>query len=150
MSRPDSEEWDLVAVSGLSGKYPSRSRSWPRTPSETSCSGPTGTSPWRTPPFVGSLVDRDVGAHAIINASNPDLRLGGGVSGAIRDACGVTFQREIRERWEEQYDQPLEPDDCLVTSAGSASWLRCVLHVAAVDHRRPDPETGGPSGPSWA
>jgi O-acetyl-ADP-ribose deacetylase (regulator of RNase III) len=96
-----------------------------------------------------SLVDPELDAHAIVNASNPHVGLGSGVSGAIRDACGgVAFQREVRRRWEEDFDQPLEADDCLVTEAGTADWLRWVLHVAAVDYKHPDPETGGPTGPS--
>ena len=45
--------------------------------------------------FVGSLVDQALGAHAIVNASNPHVGLGSGVSGAIRAACGgAAFQTE--------------------------------------------------------
>ena len=98
--------------------------------------------------FHGSLVDPELGAQAIVNASNPHIGLGSGVSGAIREACGGhAFQREVRSRWEEDFEQPLESDDCLVTGAGTASWLRWVLHVAAVDYKHPDPRTGGPTGP---
>ena len=97
---------------------------------------------------VGSIVDA-VGAHAIVNASNPSLGLGSGVSGAIREACGgAAFQAEVRRVHEEEYDEPLEADDCLVTGAGTAAAFRWVLHVAAVDYRSRDPETGGSSGPT--
>ncbi len=98
--------------------------------------------------FVGSLVDPAVGAHAIVNASNPGVLLGSGVSAAIREACGGdAYQREIRERLEEVFGAELEADDCLVTSGGTSKAFRWVLHVPAVDYRKRDPETGGPTGP---
>lgn len=98
--------------------------------------------------FVGSIVDPRLGAHAILNASNPALGLGSGVSGAIRDACGPDFQAEVRRRWAEELEEPLEAEDCLVTGAGTATAFRWVLHVAAVDYMKREPETGGVSGPS--
>jgi O-acetyl-ADP-ribose deacetylase (regulator of RNase III) len=98
--------------------------------------------------YTGSLVDPAIGAHAVVNASNPSVALGSGVSGALREACGGTaFQQELRDRLEEDFDAELEPDDCLVTSAGTSTAFRWVLHVPAVDYRKRDPETGGPSGP---
>lgn len=98
---------------------------------------------------AGSLIDAAVGAHAVVNASNPSVTLGSGVSGALREACGGTaFQQELRERLEEDFDAELEPEDCLVTSGGTSTAFRWVLHVPAVDYRRRDPETGGPSGPT--
>ena len=97
---------------------------------------------------LGSITDSAVGAHAVVNASNPEVALGSGVSGAIRTACGgAAFQKEVRERLMEDFGGSLEPDDCLVTSAGCATSFRWVLHVAAVNYRRADPETGGVSGP---
>lgn len=103
----------------------------------------------RVAAFVGSLVEARVGAHAIVNASNPDIGLGSGVSGAIREACGgAVFQREVRERLEEEYGEPLQPGDCLVTGPGASTAFRWVLHVPSVDYRRADPETGGSTGPS--
>ena len=98
--------------------------------------------------FSGSIVDPSIGAHAVVNASNPSVGLGSGVSGAIREACGgPAFQNEVRERLEEEFGESLESGDCLVTTAGTCAAFRWVLHVAAVDYRRPDPQTGGPSGP---
>lgn len=98
--------------------------------------------------YTGSLVDAAIGAHAVVNASNPSVALGSGVSGALREACGgAAFQQELRERLEEDFDAELESDDCLVTSAGTSTAFRWVLHVPAVDYRGRDPETGGPSGP---
>ncbi|MEQ8894458.1 MAG: macro domain-containing protein, partial [Sandaracinaceae bacterium] len=99
--------------------------------------------------FVGSLVDQALGAHAIVNASNPHVGLGSGVSGAIRAACGgAAFQTEVRRAWEDAFDEPLEAGDCLVTGAGTARAFRWVLHVPAVDYTARDPETGGSSGPA--
>jgi O-acetyl-ADP-ribose deacetylase (regulator of RNase III) len=99
--------------------------------------------------FLGSLVDARLGAHAIVNSSNPEVGLGSGVSGAIREACGgASFQCHVRERLEEEYGEPLGAADCLVTGAGTAIAFRWVLHVPSVDYRRTDPETGGSTGPS--
>jgi O-acetyl-ADP-ribose deacetylase (regulator of RNase III) len=99
--------------------------------------------------FMGSLVDARVGAHAIVNACNPELGLGSGVSGAIREACGgASYQREVRERLEEELGEPLQPGDCLVTGPGACSAFRWVLHVPSVDYRRADAQTGGPTGPA--
>jgi len=99
--------------------------------------------------FVGSLVDPRVGAAAIVNASNPHVALGSGVSGAIADACGgVTYQDELRAALEHDFGATLEASDCLVTSAGTATAFEHVLHVPAVDYTERDPETGGASGPS--
>ena len=96
-----------------------------------------------------SIVAPELGTHAIVNAGNPALGLGSGVSGAIRDACGgEAFQKSVRERLAEEFDEPLGAGDCLVTDAGTCSAFRWVLHVASVDYRRRDPETGGPTGPS--
>lgn len=96
---------------------------------------------------VGSLVDPAMNAHAVLNASNPHVAMGSGVSGAIAEACGDGFQALVRGVWEDEFDEPLEPQDCLVTSAGDATAFRWVLHVPAVDYTKRDPETGGSSGP---
>lgn len=97
--------------------------------------------------FVGSIIDSNIGAHAIVNASNPEAALGSGVSGAIYEACGgLAFQQEVHERLEEEFEV-LEPEDCLVTSSGSCQAFRWVLHVPAVNYRKRDPETGKSSGP---
>lgn len=42
----------------------------------------------------------------------------------------------------------LQADDCLSTSGGTSEAFKWVLHVASVDYRRPDPQTGGASGPN--
>lgn len=99
--------------------------------------------------FIGSITDAGLGAHAIVNASNPDVILGSGVSGAIREACGgPPYQAEVTERFEEDFGEPLEADQCLVTGPGSCRAFRWVLHVPSVDYRAADPQTGRPSGPA--
>lgn len=99
--------------------------------------------------FVGSIVDPSLEAAAIVNASNPHVGLGSGVSGAIADACGGTkYQRQVRAVWEDEFDEPLEAGDCLVTGPGTATHFEWVLHVPAVDYKKRDPETGGSSGPT--
>jgi O-acetyl-ADP-ribose deacetylase (regulator of RNase III) len=95
----------------------------------------------------GSVTDA-LGVDAVINACNPELGLGSGVSGAILAECGAGFQRDVRERLADELDAPLGPDDCLSTGAGPSERFRWVLHVASVDYRRPDPETGAYTGPA--
>jgi O-acetyl-ADP-ribose deacetylase (regulator of RNase III) len=98
---------------------------------------------------VGSIVDPAVGCHAIVNASNPSVALGSGVSGAIRGACGgAAYQAEVRAALEDEFGEPLGIGDCLATTAGTAQAFRWVLHVPAVDYRVRDPETGGVTGPT--
>lgn len=99
--------------------------------------------------FHGSIVDPALGAHAIINASNPEIALGSGASGSVSEACGGhSFRDLVRKRWEEEFDEPLEASDCLVTTGGTATAFAWVLHVPAVDYRHRDPQTGGASGPA--
>jgi len=99
--------------------------------------------------FVGSIVDEAVGAHAIVNASNAQVLLGSGVSGAVWEACGGdAYQDELLRAREEEFGAAMGADDCLVTGAGTSSAFRWVLHVPAVDYGRRDPETGGSTGPA--
>lgn len=83
-----------------------------------------------------SIVDAEV--DAVVNASNPDAVLGGGVSRALYNECGGdVLQREMKEKLDEDFDGELGPNDCLVTSAGTSTRFRHVLHVASVDYRNP-------------
>lgn len=78
----------------------------------------------------------DAGTLAVVNASNPDAALGGGISRALFDECGGSvLQAEMREKLEEDHDGVLEDGDCMVTSGGASTRIRYVLHVASVDYR---------------
>ena len=78
----------------------------------------------------------EAGADVVVNASNDSATLGGGVSRALSDACGgEVLQREMTQKLEDELDGVLEQGDCLVTSAGTSTKLRWILHVAAVDYR---------------
>jgi O-acetyl-ADP-ribose deacetylase (regulator of RNase III) len=78
----------------------------------------------------------EAGVDVVVNASNDSATLGGGVSRAIFNECGGdVLQREMKEKLEDELDGVLDEGDCLVTSAGTSTKLRSVLHVAAVDYR---------------
>ena len=78
------------------------------------------------------------GALAVVNASNESALLGGGVSRALFDECGgQVLQDEMHERLRDDLDGALELGDCLVTSGGSSTRIRWILHVPAVDYRGP-------------
>ena len=80
----------------------------------------------------------DTGADAVVNASNPDAVLGGGVSRALFNECGgEVLQKEMREKLDDEFDGELGPEDCLLTSAGTSKKIRFVLHVPSVDYRDP-------------
>jgi O-acetyl-ADP-ribose deacetylase (regulator of RNase III) len=80
----------------------------------------------------------EAGVDLVVNASNDSATLGGGVSRAIFDECGgEVLQREMKRKLDDELDGVLDEGDCLVTSAGTSTRLRCVLHVAAVDYRGP-------------
>lgn len=76
-----------------------------------------------------------VGADAIVNASNTSLRLGGGVSAAIRQACGPGLAAEmagIARR------HPLGDGDAVVTGSHGLKTARHIIHAASAAG---DPET---------
>ena len=84
----------------------------------------------------------DTGADAVVNASNPDAVLGGGVSRALFNECGGDLlQKEMHQALEAEFDGELGPDDCLVTSGGMSAKIRFVLHVPSVDYRDPRTST---------
>jgi len=69
-----------------------------------------------------------VGADAIVNASNTQLRLGGGVSAAIRQACGPGLAAEMsgiaRRR-------SLADGDAVITGSHGLKTARHIIHVAS-------------------
>jgi len=54
--------------------------------------------------YIDHVADGAIGVHAIVSASNPDVKLGSGVSDHI--------------------GPPREPDDCLATSASTSTTLK--------------------------
>jgi O-acetyl-ADP-ribose deacetylase (regulator of RNase III) len=80
----------------------------------------------------GSLTEGD--ETLWVNASNTNLQLGSGVSGAIRRACGTGFQAALDELLERR-GGPLEPGDVIITGAGAARRARYIAHVAVMDYR---------------
>lgn len=72
----------------------------------------------------------------LVNASNTNARLGSGVSGAIRAACGGdAYQHHLFAELERQKRGPMEPGDVMITDAGSHPHARYVAHVAVMDYR---------------
>lgn len=79
----------------------------------------------------------ETGAEIVVNASNEKATLGSGVSGALSRECGGrVLQDEMKEKLED-LGGSLDEGDCLVTSAGTSTKFRHVLHVPAVDYRGP-------------
>lgn len=79
----------------------------------------------------------DTGTTCIVNASNDSATLGGGVSRAIFDECGGTVLQDEMQTKLDEIAGVLDEGDCIVTTAGSSSRFRWVLHVASVDYRGP-------------
>jgi len=85
------------------------------------------SSRWRGGAAVVQLRTGDItaiAADAVINASNTQLRLGSGVSGALRRACGPALQAEMSAH------APIEPGGLAVTSAHELMTASRILHVA--------------------
>ncbi len=71
----------------------------------------------------GDITQMDV--EAIVNAANNDLRLGGGVAGAIRRAGGTEIQRQCDEIGR------IPIGEAAITGAGEMK-ARCVIHAASM------------------
>ena len=81
----------------------------------------------------GSLTDGD--EDVLVNASNTNVALGSGVSGAIRAACGKGYQEHIARELAARVGGPMKPGHVLVTDAGAHRRARWVAHVAVMDYR---------------
>ncbi len=82
----------------------------------------------------GSLTDGE--ETVLVNASNTNVALGSGVSGAIRRACGgEAYQQHIRQKMVDRFRGPMTPGDVLMTDAGSHPSAKWVAHVAVMDYR---------------
>ena len=82
----------------------------------------------------GSLTDPEADCDVLVNASNTLLQLGTGVSGAIRAACGPSFQAELAKQLESRNPPHLQPGEVVVTNAGTHPRARFVAHVAVMDY----------------
>jgi O-acetyl-ADP-ribose deacetylase (regulator of RNase III) len=81
----------------------------------------------------GSVTEGD--ETLLVNASNTNVTLGSGVSGAIRQACGSGYQEHIRALLRQAFGGPMEPGQVLITDAGTHPRARWVAHVAVMDYR---------------
>jgi O-acetyl-ADP-ribose deacetylase (regulator of RNase III) len=81
----------------------------------------------------GSLTDGK--EHVLVNASNTNVKLGTGVSGAIRRSCGAGYQEAITREMQKSFGNSMEPGDVLITNAGKHPTARYVAHVAVMDYR---------------
>jgi O-acetyl-ADP-ribose deacetylase len=85
------------------------------------------SSRWRGGGVMVQLRTGDIiaiAADAVVNASNTQLRLGAGVSAALRRACGPALQAEMSAL------APIEPGGLAVTSAHELMTASRILHVA--------------------
>lgn len=84
-------------------------------------------SEWKAGPVVIELQTGDivaVVADAVVNASNTSLKLGSGVSAALKRACGPGLQAEMSRH------APIEPGGLAVTGAHGLGTAPTILHVA--------------------
>jgi O-acetyl-ADP-ribose deacetylase (regulator of RNase III) len=72
----------------------------------------------------------------LINASNTNLELGSGVSGAIRQACGPKYQAYLAEQLQARCGGPMAPGEVLLTDAGTHPNAKYVAHAAIMDYRQ--------------
>ena len=72
----------------------------------------------------GDITERD--EDAIVNPANPELVLGGGVAGAIREKGGAIIQAECRKKG------PVHVGEAIITSAGN---LKASFVIHAVGPR---------------
>ncbi len=82
----------------------------------------------------GSLTESDV--LVLVNASNTNVQLGSGVSGAIGAACGSGYQAYLLDELQKRRGGPMLPGEVLVTNAGTHPCAKYVAHVAVMDYRQ--------------
>jgi O-acetyl-ADP-ribose deacetylase len=81
----------------------------------------------------------------LVNASNTNVELGTGVSGAIRRSCGPGYQEQITRELRKTFGASMEPGEVLITHAGKHPSARYVAHVAVMDYREGFTESAFPS-----
>lgn len=82
----------------------------------------------------GSLTDGS--CDVLINAGNTNMKLGSGVSGALRTACGAGYQEYLFEELRGHCVESLLPGQVLMTSAGNHPTAKYVAHAAVMDYRK--------------
>ena len=75
--------------------------------------------------MMGDITESPV--DAIVNAANTELKLGGGVSGAIREAAGGELQNELNRL---AASGSIAPGDVVVTPGYGIRSARYILHAA--------------------
>ena len=75
--------------------------------------------------MMGDITETPV--DAIVNAANTELKLGGGVSGTIREAAGGELQYELPRL---AASGPIAPGDVVVTQSYGIRSTRYILHAA--------------------
>lgn len=84
-------------------------------------------SEWRVGRFEVEVLTGDIvaiAADAVVNASNCSLKLGAGVSGALKRACGPGLQAEMNRH------APIEPGGLAVTGSHGLRAAPRIVHVA--------------------
>lgn len=79
-----------------------------------------------------------LGVDLLVNASNTVLRLGSGVSGAIRRSCGAAYQDKLNGFLAAHAPDGLQPGEVVITDAGAHPRAKWVAHVAVMDYRERD------------
>ncbi|TNN79433.1 Poly [ADP-ribose] polymerase 14 [Liparis tanakae] len=65
--------------------------------------------------------------HAVVNASNPNLKHNDGLAKALLNAAGPQFQVECDKLI--NLNGPLKPGDCVITGAGGQLFCKKVIHA---------------------
>ncbi|XP_034416748.1 poly(ADP-ribose) polymerase family member 14-related sequence 1 isoform X2 [Cyclopterus lumpus] len=77
--------------------------------------------------------------HAVVNASNPDLKHNGGLARALLNAAGPQFQVECDKLI--NLNGQLKPGDCVITGAGGQLCCQMVIHAVGPQFDSDNPQT---------
>lgn len=82
----------------------------------------------------------EVEADAVVNAANPQLRMGGGVAGAIHRAGGKELNKECRKVRKEECPNGLPTGEAVLTSSGEMNNCDYVIHTVGPRYGIDKPE----------
>lgn len=71
----------------------------------------------------------EVKAEAIVNASNRNFKLGGGVSGSIKRAANPNLQTVLNKL---AFNNPIQDGDVVLTESFGIQGIKYIIHAAAV------------------